>query len=219
MEIKECYVGQFKVRPKKWWIPWENTIAYYPFKWDMNNRAGTWTATWWTIGADYLTCNANTITVPFTETNSSNSPFTANIWIKITRRPSYNPRIYNDRWGKTCLIVEHYYSTWVLALKRDRDAQRPAPSYTTAISGNQWTNIILTYSWSWNTFYIYNNGQKFTYPNGIDRLTSDNKIQFGSNGSDLLYAQISEFIFEKVQRTDDQSIEYFNQTKSDYWIQ
>ena len=33
----------------------------------MNNRAGTGTATGGTIGANYLTCNGNYITVPFTE--------------------------------------------------------------------------------------------------------------------------------------------------------
>lgn len=219
MKIKKVYLGIQQIRPDDSWQPWGNTIAYYPFKWDMNNRAGTGTATGGTIGADYLTCNGDYITVPFTETSNVNSPFTANIWIKITRRPSYNPRIYNDRWGKTCLIVEHYYNTWVLALKRDRDAQRPAPSYTTAISGNQWTNIILTYSWTWNTFYIYNNGQKYTYPNGTDRNTTDNKICFwDTSSSDKLYANISEFIFEKVQRTDDQSIDYFNKTKSNYGL-
>jgi len=214
------YIGQTKVRPTEW-HPSSDTLAYYPFAWDVENKVDSSTATLGSgssIWSDYATVNNSIITCPITETlNWSWTPYTFSIWEQVYQRPSYNPRLtYNNAFYIIITSSERKVIT-------DWDADAPSSSTYCWIAAGLWTwcHIVLTYDGTSSTSYVYVNGVKFTYPHAT--LTTwtwiSTDIQLWLNNSlDGAYFYLSKFILEKKQRTDQEVLDYYNQTKSDYWI-
>lgn len=206
------------------WQPWANTIAYYTFKntlvWEV-----WWTATLWSgssIWADYATTNASNITCPLSETlNPTSDSFTFSIWCNTYQQVVAwkNPRLLEDY--NVTNIFPIYLTKAGLKVLINRWADEFA-NYTWALNWlNTWNNIIVTYSWSGSTYYIYVNWVKYTYTNGLGFNNAlDYAIFGGANPSrDYWYWYLSRFIVEKwKQRTDQECVDYYNQTKWDYWI-
>lgn len=211
-----------KIRPT-WWSPNANTIAYYPFKWDVENKIDGALATLGSgssIWSDYATLNSSTMTCPMSATFDATSAFTYSIWINCYQM-SYNPRIFSDSSSNpfTYLIIEWTHSDNPLAVIVNWSYDEHA-NYVGKLSGiNTWNNIIIAYPWSWSNVYIYVNWVKYTYPNWFNSQTSANSIIYGNgNHPDYSYFYLSEMIVETKQWTDQEAVDYYNQTKWDYWI-
>lgn len=215
------YIWQQKIRPNEW-QPWTNTIAYYPFKWDVENKIDWAIAIMWSgssIWSDYAIVNRSIITCPIASTFDATSAFTFSIWTNYYQN-WYNPRIVRDDSSNPfCLTIEWTQTSNPLAVILNWSPDEYA-NYVGKINGlNTWNNIIVAYPWSWTNVYVYVNWVKYIYPNWFQFQRSSNNLVLGFDSyPDYAYFYLSEMIIETKQRTDKNALDYYNQTKWNYWI-
>lgn len=210
------YGGEWK------WHPWSNTLAYYPFKWDLENKVNWALATlgsWSSIWSNYATANASIITCPLPETINPNwTPFTFSTWCNPYQYPGsyWNPRMFNDSVSTSMLFtltIKKSDSSVILNWSSDENA-----SYRWMLKGvNTRNNIIVSYPWTGNTTYVYINGTKYTYTNGFEHLNAVSSIELWCGRSpDQWYWYFADVILEKSNWTDDKATKYYDSTKSNY---
>lgn len=211
-----------KIRPAEW-QPWADTIAYYPFKWDVENKVDWALATLWSgssIWSDYATLSQSIITCPLASTFDASSVFTFSIWANYYQT-SWNPRLVSDSSSNPFYLILKWtfyqdFPLWVIInWTPDENA-----NYLGAFDGlNTWNNVIIAYPWSWTDVYVYVNWVKHTYPNWFaSQGTSNNLILGYSNSPDYAYFYVSEMILETKQWSDQDALNYYNTTKSNYGL-
>ena len=218
-ELKNAYIWEYK-----WYIPTINTIAYYPLKSDVKDYTNnwhdgtiTWTTTYWTIG-DFWYINFtwdNYVSAtpmippewPFTIScylyyqNKAWafvfqwSFWTAQAWITISIYP--NPYLQVWSWWRW-----DWNSIYMLDL-------------------NTWYHVVLTYqNWTftmyvnWNLVWTNNRTIATATPTDFHLWRYDNRQYWIDN----IWWRLSEVIIEKGARSIQKTQEYFNQTKSNYWL-
>lgn len=205
-----------------WWLPWANTIAYYPFtstdtiqdkSWNWNNLTNSW-ATFQTFnGVDCMFCDGTTKSVSW---NITWIPQWANV-------RTFNFWCYNNQ--ATPLTLEMYFTYW------EEDTNKMVMPYCDSDDGvtqygvgwtfwtalrSQWFNLCLVYDWSKFLEYI-NWSYVWDWTYTINTTWTLFKIYWRSWWSDWS-KYYSNFIIEDKARTAQEVADYFDQTKADYWI-
>lgn len=205
---------------KQWWQPWANTLVYYPFDTDIN---------------DYSWNNYNL-------TNYWNVSITEVSWVTSANFINSAPYwLYNSdtnitiQWKYTFLVWMYYVWWWSayprvfgwtdnrFMLYRNGAIEPNAANWWWIQSiPNTWELIVFVgnlTTWAWDGYKNWTYIKSWTGTtwarHGIRLWWNEGNA---SNGTDAFYWAMSKLIFENRQRTAQEIADYFNQTKSLYWI-
>lgn len=226
MEIKECYVGQFKVRPKKRWTPWENTIAYYPLKDNFNDESGNnrnLVNSWAVITTqDWLKCwyyNWNSYSA-FNGFSLWNTARTINTWVYCTWTSWY--------WWVVHISDGELTPTWSLGIQFTNWKARVWFSDRASSSASLYTNVSV---WWHNVITTQSGATTKLYVDGALIGTNSNFpsqsrsptwwavwSKYYSSYTEKITWYISEVILENKERTAQEVVDYYNLTKTSYGI-
>ena len=211
-EVKNIYIGEYG------WKPWENTIAYFPFETDQLDATGnyTLTANWTqqTIGYKFnVQCGVTWWEIP---------------WINFIGMwyNTHNEKLY---WNyDICACAKHWYiayNPWHSQSNvQNKIVVFSTSSFTLAASASwmsfdnrhyqawsyDWSKILLCQDWVVTTFY---NGSGYDFWNAF---TLNNYWNWWD--SSLQWTTFSNVIIENTGWTSQKMIDYYNQTKSNYWL-
>lgn len=222
---EEYYIDEYQ----EWWKPGANTIAYYPLISDAldhssnnNNLTGTvsyvtsenkqvakfsWsshlTASSWVVSTQTFTISfwvkLNSSSSEYCLVANANTVSSNDMWINITKFPnSYNIYGLYGKWTSSWWMftnpVNPWGWTWV--------------HYVSVFEGS---NSIKTYA-NWNLLDQTSINSNIAYPS----------VNFSLWGSESRWRSfdwwLSEVIIEDKARTEQEIADYYNQTKSLYWI-
>ena len=207
------------VYKKKRWTPWANTLIYYKFDWNLNDSSwnnNNWTA-WWTI--TYWTNYANLVSWYVTVPNLTyNNTYTLSFWFKCTNLSQWTYIVDG--------LVPGYmfFRIWANGSPKYIYASTDVPSYSWEKqllnpADNNWHLVTQTSNASWVTYYL-DWVQKATSSSFSGSYTM-NWMRIGrdwnwANNNPWLYAW--HFIIENKARTATEISDYYNLTKSNYWL-
>jgi hypothetical protein len=214
-KIKHIYQGENLVRPSGW-TPWSNTVMYYPFKDDQLDKVGNSSISLaWTKETIWYTFNS---TSNISISNMSTLWRFLSMWIKLnsytwdySQTPStyigvvlYNYRNINHNYPFNHAFQYTSNNTSNVWVHRPR-------SSVIDISSNVWHH--LAYGTDWTKIYAYVDwnivrNENLPYPLWSNWWTLGMAIN----------ETISEFICESVCWTAQEVSDYYNQTKSKYWL-
>lgn len=224
-KVKNIYLGE------PWWSPGENTMLYIPFKNDLDNHSpqsyslvssssvSITTLSWLkcaTFSDGFLT---------FPDTNILNWVYTISLWRKLTENSWNTPFCYVGKWTWN---QNRYYSFWewgspyrMRSSYWDNDLQvnLSTPTFptgweylvTTVDSNNLWTlykNATSLWTkdfWTWrnvSSWYLY------VWADSAAISTSWTRYTW----------YLSEVIIESKTRTAQEISDYYELTKSNYWL-
>lgn len=217
-ELKEFYLWKKSKR-----TPWVNTIAYYKFNGDLNDSSGNnrnlswWTFTYWELqtGAKYIQTSSRQYT-----DNYTSMPFNTNSY-------TINVRARADATTTSWTLVDFHTNKsnfprfWTASTNKFTFTTN-ATNITTTI--NEWHNYVC----------VCKNGTAYCYIDGVQQTTKG----LNTHNANLNYfrlntvgyadsslsnytrnGKMSELILESKDRTAQEVADYYNLTKSDYWIQ
>jgi len=216
-----------QVRPDTWWQPWANTIAYYKFNWNLNDSSGNnrnlslaagsvtyWTESWW---AKYGYFNTSTYTNNYTSMPYYSTNYTINYWYK---------RVWSVSWNYWIIADFHTGSNYFPRLKVQNSVIWfiVGRSDVGASGTDSWNNYCISIS-NWITSCYKNWGlvasghsvNSFSWNLPYFRLntvwyTTASYSDYAGDG------RFSEFIVENKARTAQEIADYYNSTKSKYWL-
>lgn len=213
-ELQKCYIWV----DEQGWQPWANTFMYLPMKTDFNDATwnNTITNTWATITTlDWISCwyfNSNRLTC--SESPIWTTDYTISVWIKANGTwnwwiiwsnhnaiyswdvfiLNYNSSKFSYEWYR------NYDGTSVIASTMPTANIRQHICYANRKIYLNWTDVTSTvWSWTMLPWYPYTIWQKH-------------------NGGDAYLWYMSELIVETVWWTAQEISDYYNQTKSLYWL-
>ena len=222
MKIKKVYLGRKQIYPD-WWSPGENTLFYFPLKSDLldyswNNVSATW---WWTVtyqawSGAYLSWELSI--------NYSTQPtnFTISWYIKNRNSNDTIFAIWNAKlswwyaWFEIATNVKDIVSTNKIraeVLKSSWAIWKTSYSATTTT----WNHVCMVINWDNNTWYIYINWN-LSWSNSISWYLKSTLNWFLNKRVDNQWMYFWDIILESKVRTAQEVADYFNQTKSNYWI-
>ena len=217
-ELKNAYIGEV-------WSPWSNTIAYFPFVSDTLDHSWNWTSLsinnctfvkdtsnvtgykftyWssWDSNIYFINSNVQFLCFWF-KINSINSWYNSTLWYIRSHWISYWPAHYeSDIRNKIVVFTNSSYTRWAI---------------TDWFTYNAWHNIALWYDgtklkvgkdWVLSDFYT---GSWYNF--------GDNKIfiVWSSNSAQQI-TTVSEVIAESACWSASDYLNYYNLTKSNYWL-
>lgn len=206
-ELKNVYLG-YEFEPSS------STVMYYPFKDDQLDKV--WGSSIWTtwtkqdLGYTFNSTSSMTITNPKTTCRF------LSMWIKFNSSLSWNNQTATTYIWWMCYNFNHNSATWLQKFQY----------HSSASSGDdRWprSNTVATTTWTWyhmaywtdgSKVYAYLNGQKVWEANITPWLATETSMMIWWN----LNITLSELICESSVRDADKVLNYYNQTKSLYWI-
>lgn len=210
-----------------WWTPWENTIAYYPLtsstttsdmSWNSRTLTNNWT-TFWTyqwVDCAYLTASKKYLATPTLTwsdiktisvwaywnwtfyPNTSTYAVLFTYWVLNSNTKIY---IYDKSDGK--LYFEYDWTNYKIS--------------TPYVSG-AWYNLVITIGTdtkmyiNWNYIWSCNN---WTPTNWVLCFWT---FTWNTQSTDTYYWWISKLILESSIWSATDVSNYYNQTKSNYWL-
>lgn len=217
-----------QIRPA-WWQPWANTLLYMPLNStdthtdkSWNSRATTntnvsfWTYQW--VDCWYLNGTSAHIQItPFT----FSSELTLLIWLYPAWYTSwYDGKIFDARISSYAFTSRYgsyaqtiwisWYINWTQTFITDVSNKRVL-FVMTSKNGSQ------TYQLLWDNINVTKTSSLSFSSFTPSRINLWNEYNNGANR--FFKWWISECILENKARTDQEKIDYYNQTKSLYWIQ
>ena len=211
-----------QIRPT-WWQPWANTLAYYPLtstttvsdeSWNSRDLTNNWILFWTYQGVD---CAYNSTAHKYlvSPTLTGTDLKTISLWTyrEWTREVNSGYAAGFTYWAGS--------SSGSLYIRKESSSSFKeyynGVSFGAALT-SQWCNIVIVL---WDDVKCYRNwtliwtGAAETHNNGQFCI-----FAFINNLSwfDVYYGWISNFIVENKTRTAQEVANYFNQTKSNYWI-
>lgn len=213
-EMKNAYIGEWK-----WFIPWENTLVYCPFQNDIKDYSGNNISTswWWTLVyenpwvrmSEWISINETTSLSNFTIMCYSKISSTSNRGT-IFRRSS---------------ITSSWYYWFDVEYNTDGDTD----CVRVEVLKYQYSNVWKTaYFWigvtSWHHFcFVVNWSMWYFYVDWV--LKASKNISWWTpyvwnynlwNSSSL--QTVWDYIIESKARTAQEIQDYYNNTKSNYWL-
>lgn len=218
-EVKEIYCGT-----KESFTPWANTIYYFPLdtdatdhSWHWYTLSNTWTAT--TLWRNFT----SSVTTSPSGSTISNAKFRM-MWIKINnvwyQSQKTNSATMNvDDWFNLVLMsgwvgqsrpitISYYYQSWSSYATTDWQPNLTTWNWYCIAFQNEWTEAVAYCNWvrhvmaTWKTGYSWGNQWILKKESTTTWMSVD----------------ISEIILESATRTQSQIVNYFNDTKSMYWV-
>ena len=213
------FVWTTKVRPSGW-KPWANTIAYYKFEWNLNDsswngynwsmRYGSFTYSTLSSWEQYLYSNwanySNNITIPYNPQS-----YTINVWCKY--------------WSSKVFVDFQPYksaSSWPRFQRLANNSLYLGKTPYISWNFTQWTNVVLVLTSSSSKFYI-----NWQYVNSWGAMQtwysttnlSINTAWIADNPTAQSWTNyMDELIIENKERTAQEISDYYNLTKSNYWL-
>jgi hypothetical protein len=216
-ELKNDYIGEYKV-----FVPWSNTLLYLPMTDDLldhswksvtvtNNGVSISSWTWYFNGSWYLS-------IP-TADNILWNVFTISWYWKVSARPTYSA-IFATRNSTSWWLTVQYEWTHLFASTATNNWDLIAVG-NIFTKNNVWENYVLVRkvtnwelyknwvkvwtatSWNWNIIQSWS--ASFIWRNGADSATN-------------ITWYIGQFIIENRAWTAQEVSDYYNQTKSNYWL-
>lgn len=203
-----------------WWQPWANTIAYWKLDGDMLDYSWNWyDGTWWT--ENYTTLSSwiqvanfnwtSSIETTYTQTIST-EPFTILWWFK---RANTWEQYWLWKWAvesNYSYLHMGFYSNWTVVMDFYGTTN---PSWQ--CSDTDWHFAAFTYSWTTQRCYYDDNT-----PQDITKSFNEFAwaLWLGSRVGwrNKFSWNLSNVIIENKARTDQEIVDYYNQTKSLYGI-
>ena len=194
------------------WLPWENTLAYFPMQWDNLDKV-------WTFTLD-VSWTQQTIWRKFTSQTSLNTTptwiKTMSWWVKIA---SATPSGWSS-WQ--CWILASYWN-YLCYFNSSSDVKAKS-IYCYANNTNYYKNVnIIDNSWhhiaitnNWSTIVWYVDGVSYALWN--PSLPWLSKLLVFCSWWNTIDVTLSEVILENKQWTQSEVSNYYNTTKSKYWI-
>ncbi len=217
-----------QVRPSGWggWQPWANTLLYFPLENDaidvVNNVSLTssWTTNYTTVGgvtsaeftqSNYLYNNSVNI-IPQWDVAK-----TFSVWAYI--------KWHNTSWGAILAIWGSgaWETFWLWQYENDNDiimsrSYSTSNRYTPTL--NTWINFVMTYDNSVWTLYVNWQSQvtwNTTAPTSWNSFYISQHI-WQTPTYYTFYWNLSNVILEDKERTAQEVSDYYNSTKSNYWL-
>ena len=221
-----------------WWKPTANTLARYKLETDANDYSWNWrnltnnnvsfvTQSW--VKSAYFTWSASS---PLTQLTYSNF-YNLSSWDYTINFRAYKlPQAswwseYGDRYAIWMWSFNNSYKWWSMILEYDDNRLRFAFWYDDCDSDinpwNQRVNIWVKFKKSTNQQFIYvnwvlRNSRTTTYTHSLKVLNLCIWWRASWNTDNNWKWYLSKIIFEKVWWSDSEFLEYFNKTRSKYWI-
>ncbi len=213
----------------QWWQPWANTILYYSFNnWNLNDDSGNGNNWTWVNGTwSFIDVSSGNKAADMDNTYAISIPvkvptwdFTYSIYMYMewNVNKTYQALLWVATWNSNA--IHYQYSTdawaWLWILVSLFEAQ----SYATwsLLSTQVWHHICLTRSWDdWAIYIDWVSARTFTKawtPSQTDtwyvwKAYTDNRYFDG---------YLDEVILEDKARTAQEVADYYNITKSNYWL-
>jgi hypothetical protein len=203
--LKNAYIGEYG------WKPWENTVAYYPFRSDIldhswNNNNFTWWA--YTFSNNRITVTSK-LSWPLIVPTSWTDARTIIAWITAYSQWNWNSRYDYATWSS--------WPNWLLKNNSD-GAWVQLKIWSTWYDVKQTTLsefslIVLVKNWNKLSWYV-----NWNLVNTVTMSTDQWSFQFPTTYSELQPWTYWEIIVEDKIWTDSEISEYYNSTKSNYWL-
>ena len=208
-------------KKKKWWKPWANTLIYYNFEdnindqsWNSRNATSGWTISYWTTtqGKKYINLSSWWLVFP---NLSYSTPTTFAVRFKQNSSSG-------DDW-----VFDMSTWWWDGVIMRVRWTQFATryPNWWTSKSvsfGTSWSLAVVSCSSSWINYYMNWNSTAVwtttawnsTYTASWSRIWTEWQSNYERNQDLYVWS----FIIENKAWTVDDYINYYNLTKSNYWL-
>lgn len=227
-KIQKIYIGDhYLVYPK--WKPWSNTLVYYKFDWNLDDSSGNWynLTNSWTISYSSSPSSIVLNSPAYLYTNISDSfnhNWTLNTYVKITTRVIWLSCLmakwqWSSRRMLICGLLQDgkltfdFYGSWNKA------------DWTIATSLNQWYNVCYTYNYTTRNYKAYLNWVKdidatlwWQYTISTQQLNIWALANATSDANYRVIGNVDEYIIESKEWTAQEIADYYNQTKSNYWL-
>lgn len=227
-KVKRIMLWDKQVRPT-WYTPWSNTIAYYKFDWNLNDSSwnsrnlsmSAWTFSYsaLTSWAKYVQTNKNAYSTEISDLPFSQSAYT------VSFRLSYANWISNTEW---CTVIEMWDSSnilrpvlyWASTSTNTFTVMNTGLSYTPSVS-NSWHYYAITLDGSNTKLYV---DWVLKWTASLPWITAStvyfrlNTPKWVTNTKMTSENKLSELIFENQTWNLDDVLNYYNQTKSNYWL-
>ena len=218
-----------QIRPT-WWQPWVNTIAYYPLNstdtindksWNSRNLTNNW-LTFWTynwVDCANMTSNVYAYSTDIPLPSWANSR-TISFWFYDTSR-------VNDTYW--CAYGSH--STWNFFAPRINSSRYSFMGYardfntSTTVSTWVWKLITVTYDWAtvkyylnWSNIWSSDLSLNTTAVGSTRKFVIWCRLDSSANPNQYVKWYMSNMILEDKARTAQDVSDYYNLTKSNYWL-
>lgn len=238
-KIQEIYVWTTKVRPTGY-IPSNYTVWYRPLtsttttsdkSWNGNNFANLWVtfgAYHWISCANY-SWNGDSLHSVRTYLYRSNvvglptwsRSRTYSLWIYQDNAASRQSAIYVFQWQASTnkmVLVWQWVDGWGGGYFISNYWYWTSRTIASTITW-RWINMVITYNWSYFTFYI-NWASLTTWSYTLATWSTKLSIWWASENQawNCFNWCISEVIVESKARTAQEVADYYNKTKSNYWL-
>ena len=196
-----------------WWKPWDNTIAYYPFRsdildhsWNNNNFTGSW----YSFANNMITTTSELIW-PIVTPENTIWDRTINIWCNRNNTAGYSFRWSNNwtDWYLNAKDGENWNRPWAWFKTSSWYRNRPSASDLP----DMWNVILMTWTKTGDTMKLYIDG---VLTSTTTLNTSTRSSAYWITKSSLSLWTFWEIIIEDRIRTPDEIEKYYNDTKRIY---
>lgn len=239
LELKNAYIGEV-------WTPTSNTIAYYPLEKDWNDYSWNWHNLTWLATPTYTTSWGTKKVVSLNGSNLwdinnlswTYTDYTFSVWCKPTSTGTWQEIFDNLNWISWSWAWQVYMSFNGSSLEQANNRnfwyQYKQNWWTwsyynvywiSSLDINIWYNLVITSTSNWIKMYINWTQVASNSISWIISLTawknsiwgrSNNTSSWGNTNFFNWY--LSEFILENKTWTATQISDYYNSTKSKYWL-
>lgn len=212
------YGGEWK------WKPWSNTIAYYKletdtkdYSWNNRDLTNSWvtfvSSIWWaTIPVWYFNWSSRAYINWATQLNTW---YTISLWQKWnTGAFIFDLRNNNEYWQWVMMIHE----SWYFKLRQQK-ASNAEEEYSRTDDNNR-NHWVLTWTGSvWTIYFNWTQVKQATINNSINTSNSNLSLwsRYSGNTNNWTW-YISNFIVESSVWSAQEVLNYYNKSKSKYWI-
>ena len=238
--LKNIYIGEYG------WKPWANTIAYYPLETDTNDYSWNnrnWTNNWVTFsdwlwvfnGSSYISLGTGSWT-------NIQTNMTISVWFRwnwswskdnmvVAKSQYYAPWTWYSNYAFYAISIheeDRYLMAWFYN-QSDFNAHPLnfrttwwwSPTLWPVSQSNKWYHVVITNDWTTKKAYI-DWTLVATETNTSTSSTQSVDTRIGSavryNYDSYFNWNISKVIFEDKTWSADEVSEYYNNTKSNYWL-
>jgi len=213
-KVNKIRVGTQQVRPSGW-TPTSNTLVYYPLTASStvndlsgNNRNLTkyWSCTFWTY--QWVSC----LYLPWSESSYLKYNWDSGSYYNFTMSFYY---YCMDVWNWSNILYSNDNWVFVNPNNQPRFSWANNIPNTPSIT-NSWKHIVCVANWSVAKIYINGVAYSWNWQTSRSISTVVEVSWTGSGHSSKWY--VSNVIIESKARTDAEVLNYYNQTKSNYWL-
>ena len=213
--LKNDYIGE-----RQPFIPSSDTLYYFPLQWDVLDKSGNWRTlsqswTQQTLGREFVLQWDSSVTLDTTLTNTKTTLAWVYIknygwyWQQFILNTIYWSLLLNNKTNTTRWPVFYYYS-WEYNVEYKVNA---------TINKNQWSLVALTLDTNkYLRWYInwtqYNIWTVYNYEQNRLAVTA-NWVSYTDSSLDVIFSNV---IWEAKTRSKSELDDYYNNTKSNYWL-